>query len=202
MATPLDRIRTQAGLTSPRPAPGSGTARSPASAAPATAQRTTQRPAGDVQALVRARHGSAVDLTGLRAAAIATGVLAMIVATTHRWFLGWVAGRVADGGLFVFDWMLAVLTFWQVDRWGPFVAATVAFGVLVLAVTTDGFERGHAAQSVSTSIAIGVGTTLSIPFLIAAVLGVLTMVAYAVFAIAMVAAAGMVLWALAAAAFE
>ena len=186
MSTSLDRIRTKAELV-------------PAE----VAVRTSATPLGmDVDELLRARRGAAVDLTALRTAAITSGVLGLIVAVAHRWVLGWAAGHAADGGLFVFGWMASVLTFWQVDRWGPIVAALLAAGVVVLAVTTDGFARGRTVEAVGTSVAIGAGAVLSIPLAIVAVLGVLTLVGILVFAAAAVAAAGTILWGLAASAFD
>ena len=190
MSSPLDRIREKADI-----APVTPPAQAPAHA-------SGSRLGMDVDELLRARRGAPVDLTGLRVAAIVSGVLGLIVAITHRWTLGWAAGRSADGGLFVFDWMVSILTFWQVHRWGPILAAVVAAAVVVLAITTDGFERGRTVESVGTSVAIGVGATLTTPLATVAILGVITLVVIAVIYAAVVAAGVLFLWALAAQAFE
>jgi hypothetical protein len=192
VSSPLDRIREKAEM-------GPATV---SASAPVPAHASGSRLGMDVDELLRARRGAPVDLTGLRVAAIVSGVLGLVVAITHRWTLGWAAGHGADGGLFVFDWMVSILTFWQVHRWGPILAAVVAAGVVVLAITTDGFERGRTVESVGTSVAIGAGVTLSTPMAIVAILGVATLVVMAVLAALLVAAAGMLLWQLAASAFE
>ena len=194
MGSPLDRIRDKEELA-PAPAPVAGSA-------PMPAHTSSGRQRMDVDELLRARHGAPVDLTGLRVAAIVSGVLGLIVAITHRWTLGWAAGRGADGGLFVFDWMVSILTFWQVHRWGPILAAVVAAAVVVLAITTDGFERGRTVESVATSVAIGVGATLTTPLVLVAILGLVTVVVIAIFYAALAVAAGMLLWGIAAQAFE
>lgn len=203
MATPLDRIRAQSGLTSAQTF--SASPATPVDGSPLVqpaARRPMSHAAGDVGAVARARRGAPVDLTGLRAAAIVAGVLATGVAVLHRWTLGWASGRFDDGGLFVFDWMTSILTFWQAHRWVPFVAAAVALGVVVLAVVTDGFERGGTVESIGTSVAIGVGSTLSVPLLVVFVLGVVTLVVYVAIVAAMVAAGLMVLWAIASSALD
>lgn len=194
MGSPLDRIRDKAELApAPTPVPG---------AAPMHALTSSGRQRMEVDELLRARHGAPVDLAGLRVAAIVSGVLGLIVAITHRWTLGWAAGRSADGGLFVFDWMVSILTFWQVHRWGPILAAGVAAAVVVLAITTDGFERGRTVESVGTSVAIGVGATLTTPLVLVAILGLVTVVVIAIIYAAVVAAGVLFLWALAAQAFD
>lgn len=204
MATPLDRIRAEAGVTVPGSVPKPGSAVSAARRQDVAATRRPQRsPAGsDVDSLLRARRGAPVDLTGLRLAGSVVGLLAAVVATTHGWLLSWVAGRAESDGVFVYDWMSAILTVSQVHRWGPIVAALAAGALLVLAVTTSGFNRGYAAQSIGTAVAIVAGATVSIPWILAVLFGLLALLAYVLFVVALVVVAGMVLWQILVAAFE
>ena len=158
MATPLDRIRAEAGVTVPGSVPKPGSAASAArrqdrghAATAAVAGRQRRRlPATSASRRTGRPDRPASRGVRRRAARCGRRHDPPVVAQ-----LGRRAGRERRR-------LRLRLDVRHPDRLagppvGPIVAALAAGELLVLAVTTSGFNRGYAAQSIGTAVAIVAG---------------------------------------------
>lgn len=189
MTTPLEDIRSRAGVGAPSLGPGAAwpsreesvrTQASSAAAGPGSAQR------GAIDGLLAASRGAPADLTSLRPTAIVVAVAAAVTVFAHPAFAAWVEHRVADqagrDGLidfsWVFDWLSATLTVAAAHRWAPVLAAVVLVALVIVAAVTTGFRQGRSGAAIALVAAGALGAVASLPLLLATVLAVIAAVLY------------------------
>ena len=130
--------------------------------------------------MLAASRGAPADLAPLRLTAITVGLLSAITAAGHRWATGWVAERTTEGGVFVYDWLFAILTVAHVHRWAPIVAAPAALTLVIIGAATGGFRQGRTPETVGLVVAAGAGGVASAPLMVAVALAAFAVIVVAV----------------------
>src|SRR3712207_865122 len=121
MTTPLDRIRVAAGV--------------PATSAVRATPRAPLGRVGIADALA-ARRGAPVDIRSLRvpAAAAALGLIGLAYGPA----VSWVYGRASDKDFFIYTWIIAVVSFVDINQWGHLLALGSLVAIVTAAIWTEG----------------------------------------------------------------
>lgn len=204
MSSSLDRVRRTAGIeveAGDAAANRHGRPRPSVAAAGSASGRAGTEP-DELGRVLSAARGRRVDLTELRLATLLVGLLSLATALSHRYALGWVRERAGDDALFVYGWLVRTLSMWQAHRWAPWTALVVLLTLLVVTVVTDGLRRTSRYEAVPLVLALVLGGLSAIPLLLATALGLIAGLIALALGVALAVAGGMVLWALATAAFE
>lgn len=118
--------------------------------------------------------GKPVSLEHLRVPAGAAAGCALVTMLFYRSFLAWCQRVEMTNDLFVYDWMIAVLTFLHVNAWAPQLAFVGFLGLGISAAATGWLTegRGLAARG---AVASGATSFVSVvPLLLALAIGAAT----------------------------
>lgn len=185
--TPLDRIRRETGVAA-RPPSGIST--------------PTADGGGDLTAILAASRGRPADLRELRLPALIGVGLALATIFGHVRALDWSVRMSWDNELFVYQWLVNVLTLWNSHAWAPVLAGVAAVGLAGCGVCTRAFQSGQLPAVVVIGVALACAGIAALPLAIAVVLALVALaVAIALF-IAAVVIGVLLLFALLASMFE
>lgn len=189
--TPLDRIRREAGVVGH---PSRNTVRG-------TSQIEHHRAVG-LDAILAARRGGSADLREFRLPAAIGVALAVATAFGHLRAFEWSARMASDDDLFVYQWLVNVLSFGCSQTWAPVVAAFALLGLAVCVLWTSGLRSGQLSAVVALGVSLAGAGVAAVPLVAAAVVAVVALaVAIALF-VALVILGLLLVFALLSSAFE
>lgn len=184
--TPLDRIRRQVGVAG-RPSSYAST--------PATG-------GGDLTAILAASRGGPADLREIRAPAVIGFGLALATIFGHGRALDWSVRMSWDNDLFVYRWLVNVLTVWNSHTWTPALAGVAAVGLLCGGIWTRGLRTGQLPAIVVIGVALVCAGVAVLPLAIAVLLALVALVVAVALFVAVVVLGVLLLFALLASMFE
>lgn len=120
----------------------------------------------------------------------------------HGRALDWSARMSWDNDLFVYQWLVNVLTLWSSQAWAPVLAGVAAVGLAGCGVWTRGFQFGQLPAVVVIGVALVCAGIAALPLAIAVVLALVALVVAVALFVAVVVAGVLLLFALLASMFE
>ncbi len=180
---PLDRIRREAGVAGRLSSDRGGSG-------------PRAHNGGDLAAILAARRGRPADLRQLRApASIALG-LAIATFFGHVRALAWSAELARDHHLFVYRWLVDVLTFGNSSAWAPILAIVAAIVLAGCGLWSRGFRSGQLPVVVGIGVSVAGAGVAALPLVVAAVLALVALVVALALLVAAVVIGALILFAL------
>jgi hypothetical protein len=162
---PLDRIRRKAGVVGHAPSTSLG-----------PAGHAVHHHWGGLDAILAARRGRPVDVREFRLPAGIAAALGLATIFGHVRALEWSAHTATHEDLFVYRWLVNVLTVWDAQAWAPVLATVAVIGLAACGVWTNGFRDGHLPAVVALGVSLVAAGVASLPLLAAAVIALLALV--------------------------
>ncbi len=162
--TPLDRIRRQAGVVG-----------RPPRTSPAPSGHVVHHRAAGLDAILAARRGRPADLRELRLPAAIAAALALATVLGHLKALEWAAQTASHENLFVYQWLVDILTFGNSQQWAPPLAALAVVGLLGSCIWTHGFRDGQLPAVVASGASLTGAGVAAVPLAVATVVAVVAL---------------------------